>query len=605
MRDFFNKYKGVILPLILIIIFFSGVVLSWGKWGHVIYDCFREAVLPQAILDGKVFYRDITNLYPPLAYYFNALLYLIFGNSLNTLYWAGIVNSFIILSFVYLITKKISSHFIAFIAVLSIMEIFVFRISASSSTSSWIFPYSYSFIYAFSSCLIGLYAYILYLENKKFSYLFAAFFFAGLSVAFKLDFILFTLVPLYEAIRISVVNKTYKPVFKGILWFVAPILTGFLLYFITGGTFEALIDEAKFLNDFSKAPSVKVFNQGVLPQMFVPWVLAKVKTAFSRFLFNGTILFLYIYFSIKIITKFKILLLKVLSGLILGLIGIFGLVKYIATVQFIKFQALMDLSFVSYFVTITAILIFLIKFIKYKKLNFTKGEKIYFLLAICAWLISFRSFSLLCLAYIGNFMLVVWWIGFIYFFVELLPVYCPFIFKKEMGNKVKAALCIFFMLYPLYFVFIYEYYAKTMPYKINSEKGTIYIDEKHITTINDTLDYIEKNIPEDKNLLIAEEGLIFNYLKNRKVNLKYYALIPHMVDTYGEENIIKDLAKNPPDYIFVTNSVYVTKAGGAFGTHYAKNIAAFIVYNYDYVKTIKNPKIKDGLEITVFKLKNK
>ncbi len=113
MRDFFNKYKGIILPLILIFIFFTGVNLSWGKWGHVIYDCFREAVLPQAILDGKVLYRDITNLYPPLGYYFNALLYLIFGNSLNTLYWAGIINSFLILSIIYFVVKKYSSDFTA------------------------------------------------------------------------------------------------------------------------------------------------------------------------------------------------------------------------------------------------------------------------------------------------------------------------------------------------------------------------------------------------------------------------------------------------------------------------------------------------------------
>ncbi len=77
-----------------------------------------------------------------------------------------------------------------------------------------------------------------------------------------------------------------------------------------------------------------------------------------------------------------------------------------------------------------------------------------------------------------------------------------------------------------------------------------------------------------------------------------------MIDTYGEENIINDLAKNPPDYFFVTNNIYITeKLGGVFGLHYAKKIAAFIMQNYDYIKTIKNPEIKEGLEITVFKLK--
>ena len=79
-----------------------------------------------------------------------------------------------------------------------------------------------------------------------------------------------------------------------------------------------------------------------------------------------------------------------------------------------------------------------------------------------------------------------------------------------------------------------------------------------------------------------------------------------MIDTYGETKIINDLSKNPPDYFIVTNNIYVTMSlGGIFGTHYAKEIAKFIVKNYDYIKTIKSPDSRDIFEITIFKLKEK
>ena len=101
MINLYKKYEGHILPLILILIFIVVTIFTWGKWGHIIHDCFKEALIPEAILDGKILYKDITSFYPPLAYYLNAALFYIFGNSLNTLYWAGITNSFLILSIIF------------------------------------------------------------------------------------------------------------------------------------------------------------------------------------------------------------------------------------------------------------------------------------------------------------------------------------------------------------------------------------------------------------------------------------------------------------------------------------------------------------------------
>lgn len=165
MLKFFKEYEKYIYPVILIIVFSAFLVSSWGKWGLVFYDTFREILLPEAMLNGKIFYKDILNLYPPLGYQLNAALIYIFGNSLNTLYWAGIINSVLILSVVYFLAGKFSSRFYAFLITLSVMEIFTFR--APTTSPSWFFPYSYSLVYAFSACILGFLFYILYKKGES------------------------------------------------------------------------------------------------------------------------------------------------------------------------------------------------------------------------------------------------------------------------------------------------------------------------------------------------------------------------------------------------------------------------------------------------------
>ncbi|MGN0014656.1 MAG: glycosyltransferase family 39 protein, partial [Candidatus Gastranaerophilaceae bacterium] len=235
MSLFFAKHKTKIFPFILIIIYALFVFLSWGKWGHFLADSFREAVIPQELLNGKVLYSDITNLYPPLAYQLNALLYLIFGNSLNTLYIASILCSVAVLSIIYKLAKEYSSDFTAFIIVLTAMEIFVFRVNILNS-ASWIFPYSYSFLYAFTACIFAFAAYCRYKKDNHNKYLYLTFLLTGLSVAFKYDFLLFVFLPLYEVLK----NKSMKQIIYGILLFLFPSLMSFGIYLFTGGTLSAL-----------------------------------------------------------------------------------------------------------------------------------------------------------------------------------------------------------------------------------------------------------------------------------------------------------------------------------------------------------------------------
>ncbi len=62
---------------------------TWATWGNVTIDSGREMYVPVALAQGKVLYRDLSYPYPPLAPYFNAVLFRLFGIHLGVLYWAG------------------------------------------------------------------------------------------------------------------------------------------------------------------------------------------------------------------------------------------------------------------------------------------------------------------------------------------------------------------------------------------------------------------------------------------------------------------------------------------------------------------------------------
>ena len=118
MTEFFEKNKKYIVPAILFLVYALFTIFTWGRWGHAIADCFREAVIPQAILDGKVLYSDITCIYPPLAYQFNAVMFKIFGNSLNVLYFWGIICSLTVLTLLYKIAEKKCALLTTFVLIL-------------------------------------------------------------------------------------------------------------------------------------------------------------------------------------------------------------------------------------------------------------------------------------------------------------------------------------------------------------------------------------------------------------------------------------------------------------------------------------------------------
>ena len=117
-----------------------------------------------------------------------------------------------------------------------------------------VFPHIHIlFIYAFFSLSFCLLLTYIFVQKKNQSCSFISFILlAGLSAAFKFDFILILFIPLYGLIKLFIRQKSFKTFIAGALCLTAPFLISILVYLISGGTFSDLHNEVNFYWIFQK-----------------------------------------------------------------------------------------------------------------------------------------------------------------------------------------------------------------------------------------------------------------------------------------------------------------------------------------------------------------
>lgn len=138
------------LPWIVLIAvsFIFGLAVSWERWGNPLVDCGREMNQPLRLAEGQMLYSDVRHIYGPLSPYVNALLYRVFGPSLDLLYGEGILIAIIILALVYWLSRQLLDRAAAAAATLSVMWLCAFK-----QAGNYFLPYSYS---ALHGCALGL-----------------------------------------------------------------------------------------------------------------------------------------------------------------------------------------------------------------------------------------------------------------------------------------------------------------------------------------------------------------------------------------------------------------------------------------------------------------
>ncbi len=196
-----NNWQVIVFNIILFLVF----ILAYGRFGNVIVDSFREAYIPQQMIKGQVLYKNIFNIYAPLSYIINAVLYSIFGTKLWVLYTAGFAATIGIIN----LTFKIAERFLDKNIALSIVLFIISASVLSPNVFNFIFPYSYGMLYGLLFILSSIY----FILNKKYPF---AYFFYSLAICSKYEFILLLPLLIYVSCK--------KDWWKNLIAFILPLV---------------------------------------------------------------------------------------------------------------------------------------------------------------------------------------------------------------------------------------------------------------------------------------------------------------------------------------------------------------------------------------------
>lgn len=529
--EFIKKNKTLIILLILASFC---LFLSTGTVANVYIDVGREIYYPKAILEGKILYKDLFCIYGPFSYLFNALLYKIFGESLNTLYGIGTISALLIVSFVYLISKKFLSDFVS----ISITLFVIIIGCLATRIFNYTLPYSYAVLFGLVCFLVSLYFLIKFIENKKEKNLILASFFGGLSFINKYDFLLY-IIPLTIVI---LKTKNWKLILKSYLSYLTPIIFSFLILFIQGLKISDLFHMMGVIKSFTLTDAMKTFyvTQGVYytNKVWMGW--------FDSFIFDLFYL-IFIIPSVYLFNK-KNLFLKILAIIVVLICFILGS-TYIKQTDYL-------------FLTFLTLVLFVLRF---NKNSFLENIVILSSLSISLkslWGLSHVNYGI----YYAPSIL-------ISFFILL---------KNNLNKNLVNSINIFLLVMLSSFLLTNLSWVINMQGEIKTNKGTITTVNEWGKITSDIIGYIDNIKEENPNILILPEGLIINFLTNKKNTPDgfYNSLIPLYTEGFGEENIIEHYKKFAPDYFIVTNMQTGSYDKGEICNTYAFNICRFILDNY-------------------------
>lgn len=565
-----KKQKDFIAFGIVTVLYFLFVILQWAKSGTVTYDCGREAYLPELLLKGKILYKEIFAMYNPLAYQFNALLYKLFGSNLNVLYYAAVVNTYLILTAVYSLCRQFLKPLYSLIPCIIFLGFCVFN---SHTCVNYLFPYSYAFIYSVTAFMyFVLFSVFIFQSNDKFKiskYSIWISIFMGISLAFRFEFVLAYL----PFIIFLIFKKTnLKIIFLNLFIFCLPFLLSWGVLFCGDFGIHDLIDYIKFAIAFFESPEQKFFELSGLS--LNSFILHFPKVAFFTVIFS-------------LLAYLNVLTFKMLqsSAKLKRLIGIIMVLSVCVLTNTIAARYLSYLLFSA--LCLSSVYIIINSYIK-RDANW----QIWLILAFYALLSSVR-------------------VGFIYIadysiYILVLPIIINFIYfiEKINDNKIKNYIAIFLLIISLESIIFNTVEKFITLSKIKTVKGIIY-DKKDIANVyNQTIERINNTTTDKDTILMLPEGPMINFLTDRKTNNKYYHLLPNHISALKENKIVDDLTKNPPEYIMVESLSYSSYGKEYFGINFGKEIFNFIIQNYSLQEKITSNNESTEFFIVIFKRNN-
>ena len=145
------KWLGLAVLAGLVVYFLA---VSWRKWPDPLIDFGRELYLPWRLANGAVLYRDVDDFYGPLSQYFNAGLFKVFGPGLMVLVTANLVIFTAILAVIYRLFRRAWGPLAAWAAAAVFISVFAFSQSVGIGNYNYATPYAHEATHGLLVCLL-------------------------------------------------------------------------------------------------------------------------------------------------------------------------------------------------------------------------------------------------------------------------------------------------------------------------------------------------------------------------------------------------------------------------------------------------------------------
>lgn len=549
MINLVKKHKYFIC---LVFIAIAAILITYSRNIALIIDCGREVYYPQEILNGKVLYRDLFNIYAPFAYLFNAILYKIFGINIEVLKISGAFCATGIVCGIFLLAKSFFNEKFAFYigffsVVVGILPIHIFN---------YVFPYAFAITYGLLAFIFSLLFLIYYVKSNSKKFLYLSLLLAGLAVSCKYEFLMYVFI--YPVVFFKM-KTDLKSILTGFLCFIAVPFVCFSVLFVQGLRFSDLTKTAAIISAMSKTQTLKYFYMhcGVFPHK---------KTAIA-FILNFCYLFapLYIYL-IPILNKEKI------KNPASGLFFTYGAL----CLMFLFYGNKPDL-----FMPIALILLLAV-ILRYKNV-FANFAGVVFVISVL--LVSVKSFCGVITFSYGN------------YYLPLLLLGIATVFKDRFNEKEWDYIGFYVLLAAVLIGFNSGNALNDKNTLISTPKGQLYVEKKYDTT-NQLLKYIKENTKKNDKIIIYPEGMMINFLSDRKTDDFLNSFLPLYEETFGTMTYVEYFKQTKPEYIIFNSWNSSDYYFSIICKDYGFAFCDFVKKNYN-----EKMKLSGGFSYTVYKKK--
>ncbi len=112
---------------------------------------------------------------------------------------------------------------------------------------------------------------------------------------------------------------------------------------------------------------------------------------------------------------------------------------------------------------------------------------------------------------------------------------------------------------------------------------------------------LEERVEPHETLAVLPEGIMINYLARIDAPTSHTNFMPPEVILYGEDRILSDFLRSPPDYVVVVHKDTTEYGFPLFGQDYGRDLHAWVLENYEPVRLFGNRPLRDvrrfGIEI--------